>query len=82
MAPKYANVKVALIGTTLEEGRSEDVGSETDVAASLGNKASTLSRQSAPRQGSKLAEVILLLSRKKGAGIVMSLRPHDARARA
>jgi hypothetical protein len=41
----------------------------TDVPTLFGDAASYRSGQSAPRQGSKLSEVISLLGRKKGAGI-------------
>jgi Protein of unknown function (DUF3489) len=67
------------------EGRSEDVAQGPDAPASVGNAPSTQSRQSAPRQGSKLAEVISLLGRKKGAGIEELIAatgwlPHTTRA--
>jgi len=68
-----------------QEGRSEDAGSEADVPASVGDAASVRSELSAPRQGSKLAEVISLLGRKKGAGIEELISatgwlPHSTRA--
>jgi Protein of unknown function (DUF3489) len=66
------------------EGRSEDAGSEADVQASAG-KPGSVRPQSAPRRGSKLAEVISLLGRKKGAGIeelilATGWLPHTTRA--
>jgi hypothetical protein len=67
-----------------EEGRSEDAGSEADVQSSTGTPAS-VRPESAPWRGSKLAEVISLLGRKKGAGIeeliaVTGWLPHTTRA--
>jgi hypothetical protein len=67
-----------------EEGRSEDAGSEADVQSSTGTPAS-VRPESAPRRGSKLAEVISLLGRKKGAGIEELIAatgwlPHTTRA--
>jgi Protein of unknown function (DUF3489) len=53
------------------EGRAEDAEdafSKVDVESSTGKPAS-VRPESAPRRGSKLAEVISLLGRKKGAGI-------------
>jgi Protein of unknown function (DUF3489) len=66
-----------------EEGRSEDTG--TDVPATVGVRASARSGRVTPRQGSKLAEVISLLGRKKGAGIEELISatgwlPHTMRA--
>jgi hypothetical protein len=69
---------------TPQEGRSEDVGN-TDVPVLVSNAAATRSEQNAPRQGSKLAEVISLLGRKKGAGLeeltsATGWLPHTTRA--
>jgi hypothetical protein len=68
-----------------QEDRSEDGGPETDVLALVGNAAHVRSERGAPRLGSKLAEVISLLGRKKGAGIEELISatgwlPHTTRA--
>jgi Protein of unknown function (DUF3489) len=68
-----------------EEGRSEGIGSRANVPASVSDAQSIQSGRSAPRQGSKLGEVISLLGRKKGAGIeeliaVTGWLPHTTRA--
>jgi hypothetical protein len=68
-----------------QEDRSEDGGPETDVLALVGNAAPVRSERGAPRLGSKLAEVISLLGRKKGAGIEELISatgwlPHTTRA--
>jgi Protein of unknown function (DUF3489) len=50
------------------EKEAAGAGYEVDVPALVGDAASNLSRQIALRQGGKLAEVVSLLSRKKGGG--------------
>jgi hypothetical protein len=65
------------------EGGTEDAGSKADARSVTGKPA--LPQESAPRRGSKLAEVILLLGRKKGTGIEELIAatgwlPHTTRA--
>ena len=67
------------------EGRSEDAGTRPDVPAMIDVHASARSGRGTPRQGSKLAEVISLLGRKKGASIEELIAatgwlPHTTRA--
>jgi Protein of unknown function (DUF3489) len=66
------------------EGRSEDAGSKVDEQSSTG-KPTSLPQESAPRRGIKLAEVISLRGRKRGAGIgelilATGWLPHTTRA--
>jgi Protein of unknown function (DUF3489) len=68
-----------------QEGRLEDAGAGPDALATIGVPASARSDEATPRQGSKLAEVMSLLGRKKGAGIeelasVTGWLPHTTRA--
>jgi hypothetical protein len=66
-----------------DEERSEDAG--PDAPATVGLRAAARSTRGTPRQGSKLAEVMSLLGRKKGAGIEELIAatgwlPHTTRA--
>jgi Protein of unknown function (DUF3489) len=68
-----------------EEGRTEDASTGPDAPAMIGVHASARSGRGTPRQGSKLAEVMSLLGRKKGAGIedliaATGWLPHTTRA--
>jgi hypothetical protein len=67
----------------LPDKEATRAGNEVD--ASIGDAASVRSERATPRQGSKLAEVISLLGRKKGAGIEELIAatgwlPHTTRA--
>ena len=68
-----------------DDGEPEDTEPAAPAAASTDKAASAQSERSTPRQGSKLATVIDLLGRKKGAGIEELIAatgwlPHTTRA--
>jgi Protein of unknown function (DUF3489) len=84
LAPVVTKLGRTAIDVPREE-RLEDAGPGPDAPATIGVPAAARSEQATPRQGSKLAEVISLLGRKKGAGIeelisVTGWLPHTTRA--